>query len=274
MSLAIDDALQEGFQRTFARSGLVLIAVFVAFGFANAIVSQSFSQQMFEVMQQSFDQSLQQGPNPFGRGMQTETPFALPLPLSVLGVLTLLSIVVAEAIHIIAIRVFASEQADSVPDDVATRRIGLATINGIVGGVIAGVLTVLGLIFLVVPGIYIAISLFFVRQEIAVADKNFIDALGDSWSLTEGNRWELLGLAIIVIVINLIAGSPSVVLAFLDRTVASAVSIVIGAVTTTFGIAVATRAYEQLRRERAERLGLGDDSAGQAGSDGNWGTGN
>jgi len=271
MALEIDTALREGFERTFARAGLILIAVFVLFGFANAVISQSLSAQVFTLLEQSFDQSFQQEPSPFGPEAQTPTPFAVPLPLSVLALLSLASVLVAEAIHVVSIRAFASDQTDAIRRELATRRIGLATINGVVGGIIAGTLTLLGLIFLVVPGIYVAISLFFVRQEIAVADKNFIDALADSWSLTDGNRWELLGLAVIVIVINLVASSPGTLIGYLDRTLATSVSIVVSAVTTVFGIAVATRAYEQLRRERDAKLGLDDD--GDTGIDGNWNTG-
>ncbi|WP_136716403.1 hypothetical protein [Halorientalis salina] len=275
MSLQIDDALREGFQRTFARSGLLLVAVFVAFGFANAVISQSLSQQLFEWMT-SFDQPIPQEGAPFGPRMDQETPFALPIPLPALALLSLLTVLIAEAIHIVAIRVFASENTESIPDGAATRRIGLATINGVVGGIVAGVLTVLGLILLIVPGIYVAISLFFVRQEIAVADKNFVDALADSWSLTDGDRWELLGLAIIVIVINLVASSPTTVLFFLDQAIGTAVSLVVSGLTTVFGIAVATRAYEQLRREREADLGLDGENGSDdvAGTDTGWNTGN
>ena len=274
MSLQIDEALQEGFHRTFARSGLLLVAAFVAFGFANAVISQSLSGEMMGVLERAVEQPAQQSQPPFGPGTNQETPFAVPLPLPVLGLLSLLTALVAEAIRIVAVRVFASDHTDSVPRSLATRRIGLATINGVVGGIVAGIFTVLGLVFLVVPGIYVAISLFFVRQEIAVADKNFVDALGDSWSLTAGNRWELLGLAVIVIVINLIASSPSAVLVFLDPAIGTSVSLVIGGFTTVFGIAAATRAYEQLRRERDAKLGLDDGDGGAAGADDDWNTGN
>ena len=182
---------------------------------------------------------------------------------------------VAEAIHIVSIRVFASDHTDTVPGAMATRRIGLATINGVVGGIVASVLTLLGLVFLIVPGIYVAISLLFVRQEIAVADKNFIDALADSWGLTAGSRWELLGLGIIVIVINFVASSPVMLFGFLDYTVGAVLSTVISGVTTVFAIAVITRAYEQLRQERDAKLGLDDEHGDtDTGTDGNWNAGN
>lgn len=248
MSLQIDEALREGFQRTVARNGLILVGVFVVFGLVNAVIGQSLSAQSIELADQFGDQAIQQpGANPFGPGSGGATPFALPIPLPVAGLLTFLTIFVAEALKIVGIRVFAGEDTETISGTTVKRRIVLATLNGVVGGLIVAILTALGLILLVVPGIYIAISFFFVRQEIAVADKNFVDALGDSWSLTEGNRWELLGLAIIVVVINFVASSPTLVLFFLSQEVASVVSVVVSAATTVFGMAVATRAYVQVR---------------------------
>ncbi|MFB6178990.1 MAG: hypothetical protein ABEI77_04620 [Halorientalis sp.] len=272
MSLQIDDALRDGAQRTIARSGLLLIAVFVVFGFANTVLSQSLSNVIFDNLHRLFEQSVQQGPNPIDQSARSPTPFAIDLSLPALGVLSLLSILIAEAIHIVAIRVFASEYTDTVPAELASRRLGLATINGIVGGIVAGVFTLVGLVFLVVPGIYIALSLLFVRQEIAVADENFIDALAGSWGLTEGNRWELLGLALIVLVINAIAGSPAIALGFVDETLGTILSTILGALTSVFAIAVITRAYEQLRQERDAKLGLEDEGEpDEAG--GTWGAG-
>ncbi|WP_247009896.1 hypothetical protein [Halorientalis litorea] len=265
MSLQIDEALREGFNRTIARSGLILVGVFLVFSIANAVVAQSFSQQMLEFAQQFSDQPIQSGQNagqvPFAPGGGQQTPLAVPLPLPVLGLLSLVGAIVAEAIRIVAIRVFASDNTESVPGETVRRRIVLATLNGVVGGFVVYLLTAIGLVLLVVPGVYIALSFFFVRQEIAVADKNFIDALRDSWSLTAGNRWELLGLAVIVFVINLVASSPTIVLAFLDQTVATLLGLVIGSFTAVFGIAVATRAYAQLTDERAATGGDPDEGA-------------
>lgn len=263
MSLQIDEALREGFNRTIARSGLILVGVFLVFSFANAVVAQSFSQQTLEFLQQFSDQPIQPGQGagqtPFAPSPGEQTPFAVPLPLPVLGLLSLVGVIVAEAIRIVAIRVFASDNTDSVPGETVRRRIVLATLNGVVGGFVVYLLTAIGLVLLVVPGVYIALSFFFVRQEIAVADKNFIDALRDSWSLTAGSRWELLGLAVIVFVINLIASSPTIVLSFLNETIATFLGIAIGSFTGVFGIAVATRAYTQLTDERAAATGEPDD---------------
>jgi type IV secretory pathway VirB3-like protein len=274
MSLSIDDALREGFGRTIARPGLLLIAAFLVFGFLNAVVSQSLSQATFDELATSVGPELAQqtgDPNPFA-GAGGENPFAVTMSAGLAGGLALLLGFVAEALRIVSIRVFASESPDSIPSSV-TRRPVAATINGVVAGILVGIATAVGLVFLIVPGLFIALSFFFVRQEVAVEDKNFIDAMSDSWTLTKGDRWELLGLALILIVVSFLVGSPALLLQFLDPTVGSVLNVVLGAATTVFAIAVTTRAYEQLRRERAARMdpdagSLVDEFPGQSPDDG------
>ena len=101
------------------------------------------------------------------------------------------------------------------------------------------------------PGVFIALSFFFVRQEIALENKNFIEALQDGWVMTRGERVELFGLGAIIFLISLVANSPATVLFFLSPTVALLLGMVTSAVTTVFGIAVVTRAYQQLKSDES-----------------------
>lgn len=254
MSLAIDEALREGFERTVSRNGLLLVGVFLVFSFLNLVVGQSlaraFEPVLFDQLSTLPDRTFRQ----FRQSFQQPRPFAIPLPYPVALALTLLVAVVAEALRIVSIRVFAAEDSTTFPTATAAHRIVAATINGVVAGIIVSIATGLGLILLVIPGLFVALSFFFVRQEVAVENKNFIDAIRDSWTLTSGNRWELLGLAVILFVVSFVANSPGIVLGFVSPLASTLVSTIIGSATTVFGIAVATRAYEQLRRERAELM--------------------
>ncbi|PSP84723.1 hypothetical protein BRC83_04585 [Halobacteriales archaeon QS_1_68_17] len=260
MSLRIGAALQEGFSRTFRRNGLVLVAVFVLFGLANAVVSQSFTAAQTALMADGFGQMPggQPGGAPGvgelvpGVGSGDPTPLALPIPLPVAGLLALAFAFVAEGLRIVSIRVFASDETAVVPGELVRRNIGVAVLNGVVAGIIVTIAVVLGLIALILPGIFLAVSFFFIRQAIAVEDENFMGALSRSWELTKGNRFGLLGLAIIVWVINLIVGIPTAGFLFLNPLAGTLLSVVISGFTTVFGIAVATRAFEQVRRGQAD----------------------
>lgn len=249
MSLNIGQALREGFSRTFQRNGLVLVAVFIGFGLLNAVVGQSLSQSMIDMVIEMGEFGAPGGPeDPFQQpGFEQSTPLAIPLSVPVaLGVTVLLGFV-AEGMRIVSIRVFASDVTTTIPDGLIRRNLPLAVLNGVVGGILVTIAILIGLVLVLVPGVFLAISFFFLRQEIAIEDKNFIDALSGSWELTSGNRFELLGLMIIVFVVSLLASAPNVVLAFLSPEASTFVGAIIGGFTTVFSIAVATRAYQQLR---------------------------
>jgi hypothetical protein len=237
------------------------MGLFLVVGLASTVFTQSFTAGLETALP---SQPTQPGPAPFpGQGGQTA--LALPIPLAAAAVLALVGWLVSEVLRIVAVRTLVSPETETVPGEFVRRNIVLATINSVVGNFVAGVLILVGLVFLIFPGVFLAISFFFVRQEIAVEDKNFIDALADSWALSQGNRIELFALAVVVVVIGFLASIPSVVLVFVSPLATALVSTLIGAVTTVFGIAVAARAYDQLRTERA--AGETDDGPGALGPD-------
>lgn len=224
---------------------MVLIGVFLVFNAVNTVLSQSLSLATQQYFQQFSTQAVQQtGPSSFGTA---QTVLAVPISLPAALFLTLATILFAEGLRIVGIRMFAPDETLPVTADSLRDGLPVAVLNGVVGGTIATVLTYLGLVFLIIPGVFIALSLFFVRQEIALQNKNFIDALRDSWELSGGNRLELLGLGVLIFVISLLASSPATVLFFLSPIPALLLGIVTSAVTTVFGIAVVTRAYQQLQ---------------------------
>jgi hypothetical protein len=249
MSLQIGNALRDGFDRTVSANGLILMGVFLVFSAGNVIVSQSTSLAIQEYLQQFSVQSVQQ-PGMTGFGA-TESMFAVALPLPVVLVLTLLTVFVAEGLRIVGIRMFAPDETLSPTAQSVQDGLPLAVLNGVVAGIIATVLTYLGLVLFVLPGVFIALSFFFVRQEIALENKNFINALQDGWVMTRGERVELFGLGAIIFLISLVANSPATVLFFLSPAVALLLGTVTSAVTTVFGIAVVTRAYQQLNSDES-----------------------
>jgi hypothetical protein len=260
MALRINDALRSGFRRTVSRKAFGLIAVFLVFQAANTVVAQSFNRRLFREFGAATTERTTATPfGPLGAG--GVTPFAVDLPVAPLAVGLVVSVFLAEALKILGVRMFAREA--TVPVSTASLRDGLllATLNGVVGGILTTVAAGLGTLLLVVPGVFIAVSLFFVRQEIAIENENFIDALTDSWALTRGVRLKVFGLAALLFVVSLLAGSPAMVLFFIDPVVATAIGVVIGSVTTVFGIAVTTRAYVQLSTDRGSTPPTGTTGA-------------
>jgi len=254
MSLDIGAAITEGVERLRGRDGLVLVGAFVVVGVLSSVAGQSL---LVELAEASLE--VAQSPDaPPGtdvealrdqvRQVRANAPLAVDVsPGAAFGLAFLLGIL-AEALRIVAIRVFYTARGER-PDGLG-RNLPFATVNGFLGGIVVYALTALGLVFLVVPGVFLALALFFVRQEIAVEDRNFVDAMAESWALTRGNRLNLLGLVAVLLVVGLVAFLPTVAASVAGSSTASVVvGAVVSPIVTVFGIAATTRAYAQLKEE-------------------------
>lgn len=71
-------------------------------------------------------------------------------------------------------------------------------------GIVYGATVMIGLLFLIIPGIIIAIGLHFARYYIAENRLGFADAFKSSWEITKGNRWKMLWFAIVSAFFNLL----------------------------------------------------------------------
>jgi uncharacterized membrane protein len=79
----------------------------------------------------------------------------------------------------------------------------------IIGSIVAGVAIVIGFIFLIIPGIYIAIRLqYFTYCVLEQEEPDCIKALNESWQMTEGQVLDLFALgclAFCIVILGLIA---------------------------------------------------------------------
>lgn len=274
MTLDIGEAVRDGVDRATERNGLALMGAFILLGVASAVVTQTLTAELVaEFPQQQERPAL--SPENLG-----PTPLALPLPFGAALAAAFALALVAEALYIVAVRTFVSDERSTVPGEFVRRRIAWVTINGFLGGVVVLTLLILPLVvaFLLAGGVQLAvgrvaglvallggllvggviaaflyIAFFFVRQEIAVEDKNFIDALADSWTLTGDSRIELFVLALVILVVELLARFPYLGLDVVEQPTSLLVGTlvllgtVISAVVGVFVIAVVSRAYVQLR---------------------------
>lgn len=246
MALDLGLAIRQGAARLAGRRGLTLVAAFGlvrVLGLTATDTVTRANQAFLEEAQLPDSQA-----ELLAALTAVETPLALPVSLSTAFGLWLVAAVLAESAHIVAIRTFVGERAAGDPESVL-RRLTRATLAGFVAGIVVIVLTGIGLVLLVLPGVFAAVGFYFVRQEIAVEDASVVDALTDSWERTRGHRLKVFVLAVLVTSLNFAAGFSTALAGVLTPAGAALVGAAISALTTVFGIAVATRAYEQLRRE-------------------------
>lgn len=260
MSIDIGEAFSEGLSRTFAKNGLILAAVFAGIALLSTVLLQTLTIGIVEEMLQAF-----QGISPQELDMPQEeydqmiteletaveetrefSPLALGIPASVAAGGLLLTALFAEAASIIAVRVFATEDTDTVSRELVTDNILLATLNGFVGGIVVWVLIGFGLLFFIIPGIFLAVVFYFLRQEIALQDKNFVQAMADSWRKTKGNRIAVFLIGLVLVVVTQLEVVASAIVGFVSTPGGAVAGALIGGLLTAFGAAVATRAYVQI----------------------------
>jgi len=241
MALNIGRALQEGMARTVARNGLLLAVLMV--------VSTALSMLAYNSALASVLPDMPEG---------TTVTFgpALPLSPTVAGAATLLLYLVSFVLVVAGLRTFVTDETRTIPGEHFTRRLVWALVNYVVGYVVFFLAIWIGFVMLVVPGLFLLVSLFFWYVRVAVEDENFWAAFRGSWSLTKGNRWPLLGLGLIVMVVGSVFYG---VLFFVALAASPWVSLVVyavfGAVFAVFSIATTARAYVQLADDSAAAVG-------------------
>lgn len=262
MSLDIGAAFEEGFSRTFSRNGLLLAAGFAVVALVTAALTQTFTVGLMDAMlewlqgispgeaglsQQEYQEQLELFETERDR-LRNNSPFALGLPVGVAAAGLLATALIAEAVSIVAVRVFAADDSDAVARSDVTGGLLLATLNGFVGGIVILGLILVGIPLLLFPAIFFAVVFFFFRQEVALKDKNFVQAMADSWRFTKGHRIAVLVLGLVLVIVTILAEVAGGVVGFVSPLVAQVVSAVLGGLAAAFGAAVATRGYVQVDR--------------------------
>ena len=117
------------------------------------------------------------------------------------------------------------------------------------------ILVSLGMFFLIVPGVFLAVMLLVSTIACILEDRSPVEALKRSRELTRGNRWRLLGLVLILLLFyigaGLLAAIPTAaagILPGIGALVAPVVSAAAGGLLGVFGTIVMTHAFLELRR--------------------------
>ena len=252
MALQIGRAFRDGFDELLSGRGAVFVAAFVVYGLINAVVTSSFSEAIVESLLRQAPSGAQVGQLPATGG----APLAFDIPVAAAGAGALALYVAGEALTIVAIRAFAGGDRAVIPSD-ATRRLGRTVAVTVAAAILTGVAVAIGLVFLIIPGLVLAVLFYFVKQEIALNDSGVVESVRNSIGIVRDNFVATALLAIAIAVLGVVAGSAVGLLPLpLSPAVLSAVTSVISGVFGVFGIAVTTLAYLQVASVR----GAGTDA--------------
>jgi hypothetical protein len=85
--------------------------------------------------------------------------------------------------------------------------LGVRLIVLIVSAIIAGIAIIVGLILLVIPGVFLWVRFYLAPPAVIVDDCGPVEALAESWSRTVGNTVTVFGVALAVVVLGVGAGA-------------------------------------------------------------------
>ncbi|QLD84207.1 hypothetical protein HWV23_00295 [Natronomonas halophila] len=263
MSLDIGAAFREGGSRTVAKSGLLLVAAFIVFGVVTLVLTQTLAVGVAEATLE-FIQSVDPAEAGLSQAeyersvsdLQTMVsdaqelyPLAIDLSPGIAAAGLVAVALLWETASIIAVRVFAANDPESLTSGDVSGNLLLATLNGFIGKIVVWGLMLLGFVVFVFPGIFFAVAFYFLRQEIALRDKNFVSGMADSWRLTKGHRIEVFAVALVVVVLSQLDVVLSPLGSVVPQTAVAVLGTGISAAIAVFGAAVVTRLYVQLREE-------------------------
>jgi len=244
VTLQMGSALGSGVRRALTYSGGVLMALLFAYmvvfvGAVNTLVAAYLPAEAQESAQ-------------FG--------LTFPVPAAVAGALLVGGLVFGIVLYVVAARALTREHAalSSLPSEIFTRRIGRATVSAIGANIVVQFAVVIGFLLLVVPGIFLAVSLMFIVFAIGVEDRRAVASLSRSWELASGDRWRLFGLLLVVAVVSGVGGAVGSLFSFVDPTVGQVMSLLVTAVLSVVSYGILADAYVRLAE---------DDDGGSGGTE-------
>jgi len=249
MTLKIGSALGRGTKRSLSVSGLVLLA---AMGLYQLALVGSINTIFLNSL-----------PADVPPEATTTIGFSFPISTTVAAVLCLGAVLFGVGLFLAATRLLSRNLSElgSVPLGIVGRRFGWAFLSTVAVSVILGIIIPIGFVFLLVPGIFLAVSFQFAVFAVGVEDHGPISALGRSWELATGNRWRLFGLLLIVAVLTGIGSGVGSLFTIVSPAAGQLVSLAISSVFTVVTYGILADAFVQLRAETVS------EATGDAGVD-------
>lgn len=231
MSVNIGQALREGITRAFSRNGVLLIVAWTVIGAVSLLAYNSWFEAIYA--------GLPTQPMLIGPSLDIAPLYA--------GIASLLLYLLSFVFMAGALRTFVTDERRTLPLEYFTRNLGWMLLNLVVGFVLFYIALWIGFILLVVPGIFLLVSLFFWFVLVVVEDQNFFEAFRNSRRMTKGNRWSLVGIGLIVTVVGwILMGIPMAISFALSDWVGLVLLAIAASIYGVISLATTARVYVQL----------------------------
>ena len=236
MSLQIADAIGDGARRAFTYSGGVLMLLMFGYQLLFAGATNTITASFLPAA---------------ARGA-ADPGLTLPISVGAAGALAVTGLVAGSVLFVVSVRALTRPQSElgALPSELFARRISRATLSTLGANLVVGIAVVVGFIFLVVPGVFLALSFLFVVFAIGVEDERAVDAMRRSWALASGDRWPLLGILVVVAVVTSVGSGLGGALSTVSPAAGQVASIALSSVLTVVGYGILADAYLQLGEEK------------------------
>lgn len=177
------------------------------------------------------------------------TGLTLPVSPEVGAVLSLIGYIVGAVLAVALSRAMVLDERElaTLPAAVFTRRIGVATVVMLVVTVLVTVAVGIGMVFLLVPGLFLLVSFLFVSLFVAVEDQGVLASIRGSWALASGHRFELFGVVVFLLVVEFVRTLLVLGVGLVTPIGSDLLGALASGVTTVYAIGVVADAYVQLR---------------------------
>lgn len=120
----------------------------------------------------------------------------------------------------------------------------------VISMILAGIVIAIGLIFFIIPGIFLAVKLAFIPQAIVIERQSIFGAWGRSWELTASHFWRVLGVGILIILVYLGAAFVGAILAAPFGRLGGLVGPIINIIAFPYVYGAGTMLYYDLRHRK------------------------
>lgn len=259
--LDVGGAIKYGVKRPLEKDGLMVLGLIWAVALLNEIAEQSAAEGLVSgFAMRGIEQARRETPGASQELQMVEDfimdatvmPLAL-VPSSVAIPLGILASILMITAYIVGYRTFVNPGSDSLPSE-STSNLLMTTVHGFIGSIVVSILVAIGLILLIIPGIFLMISFAFYLAYIALHDVSFIEGMKRSWGLTSGNRFGIflfgVGLVFVFIGLWIVGGIASFVVGIGGALPGELVSVAFGAYGSAIVVGGLAHAYIQLEEGR------------------------
>lgn len=239
MSLEVINTLKTSLEDTLSPRGLKFIGIAYLINLVSSVSNQSMASGI----------GLYEG---IGSTYSNAAPLALGGPSSLWIGLSLIGSLAGIWLTLGLLRSFVSGDSEQdIQTEFFTDNLTMPFLNLIAGGLIFGLVVGIGFLLLIIPGIFLLVSLIFWSVYVAVEDENFIQGMKKSWEMARGNRVDLLlvgaGTLAVGLAATLLIGIPGALVGTLSSQLGSLIGIASGSFTTVFTVATLANTYQALK---------------------------